>query len=226
FFFQNQIEKIENLGCFPNLRFLSLAGNRIRRVENLQTLRHLRVLDLSHNQIQTLDPDELPRSLRLLDLRGNECTHQDGYRELVVGALPHLLQLDAQHVRGSVREEKEEGGSSSSEDEDDESPSEPSGPFTAGKGAQTEAGHVACLGVKQAGPSVPKGERSGRELWWPCQVSCNSPPSLRLWQISLRICTGSWPGARGGGGGRPWRNTGPVWKSCRSVGVCCCRLHS
>ncbi|XP_074893016.1 leucine-rich repeat-containing protein 46 [Buteo buteo] len=130
---QNQIEKIENLGCFPNLRFLSLAGNRIRRVENLQTLRHLRVLDLSHNQIQTLDPDELPRSLRLLDLRGNECTHQDGYRELVVGALPHLLQLDGQHVRGSVREEKEEGGSSSSEDEDDESPSEPSGPFTAGK---------------------------------------------------------------------------------------------
>ncbi|XP_010583979.1 PREDICTED: leucine-rich repeat-containing protein 46 [Haliaeetus leucocephalus] len=153
---QNQIEKIENLGCFPNLRFLSLAGNRIRRVENLQTLRHLRVLDLSHNQIQTLDPDELPRSLRLLDLTGNECTHQDGYRELVVGALPHLLQLDAQHVRGSVGEEKEEGGSSSSEDEDDESPSEQSGPFTAGKGAQTEAGHVARLGVKQAGPSVPK----------------------------------------------------------------------
>ncbi|XP_052641280.1 leucine-rich repeat-containing protein 46 isoform X2 [Harpia harpyja] len=130
---QNRIEKIENLGCFPNLRFLSLAGNRIRKVENLQTLRHLCVLDLSHNQIQTLDPDELPRSLRLLDLTGNECTHQDGYRELVVGALPHLLQLDAQHVRGSVGEEKEEGGSSSSEDEDDEPLSEPSGPFTAGK---------------------------------------------------------------------------------------------
>ncbi|NXJ96966.1 LRC46 protein, partial [Corythaixoides concolor] len=129
---QNQIEKIENLGCFPNLRFLSLAGNRIRRVENLQPLRHLRLLDLSHNQIQTLDPDELPRSLRLLDLTGNECTRQHGYRELVVGALPHLLQLDAQHVRGSVGEEEEEGGSSSSEDED-ELLSEPSGPFTAGK---------------------------------------------------------------------------------------------
>ncbi|KAM6368510.1 leucine-rich repeat-containing protein 46 isoform 3-T3 [Pluvialis apricaria] len=76
---QNQIEKIENLGCFPNLRFLSLAGNRIRRVENLQPLRHLRFLDLSHNRIQMLDPDELPRSLRLLDLTGNECTHQHGY---------------------------------------------------------------------------------------------------------------------------------------------------
>ncbi|KAM6042478.1 leucine-rich repeat-containing protein 46 isoform 1-T2 [Theristicus caerulescens] len=130
---QNQIEKIENLGCFPNLQFLSLAGNRIRRVENLQPLRHLRVLDLSHNQIQTLDPDELPRSLRLLDLTGNECTHQHGYRELVMGALPHLLQLDAQPIHGGVDEEEEEGGSSSSEDEDDELLSEPNGPFTAGK---------------------------------------------------------------------------------------------
>ncbi|NWH53185.1 LRC46 protein, partial [Fregata magnificens] len=129
---QNQIEKIENLGCFPNLRFLSLSGNRIRRVENLQPLQHLRVLDLSHNQIQTLDPDELPRSLRLLDLTGNECTHQHGYRELVVGALPHLLQLDAQPIHGGMGEE-EEGGSSSSEDEDNELFSEPSGPFTAGK---------------------------------------------------------------------------------------------
>ncbi|KAF1655058.1 UNVERIFIED_CONTAM: Leucine-rich repeat-containing protein 46, partial [Eudyptes robustus] len=130
---QNHIKKIENLGCFPNLRFLSLAGNRIRRVENLQPLLHLRVLDLSHNQIQMLDPDELPRRLRLLDLTGNECTHQHGYRELVIGALPHLLQLDAQQVCGSVGEEEEEGGSSSSEDEDDKSLSEPSGPFTAGK---------------------------------------------------------------------------------------------
>ncbi|KFQ36484.1 Leucine-rich repeat-containing protein 46, partial [Mesitornis unicolor] len=71
---QNQIEKIENLGSFPNLQFLSLAGNRICRVENLQHLQHLRALDLSHNLIQTLDPDELPRSLRLLNLMGNECT--------------------------------------------------------------------------------------------------------------------------------------------------------
>ncbi|KAK2511554.1 hypothetical protein Q9233_016871, partial [Columba guinea] len=151
---QNQIEKIENLGCFPNLRFLSLAGNRIRRVENLQPLQHLRVLDLSHNQIQTLDPDKLPRSLWLLDLTGNGCTHQRGYRwvggacegeqreresppnhmspsagERVLGALPHLLQLDNQ----PVCEEEEEGGSSSSENEDDKLFSEPSSPFTADK---------------------------------------------------------------------------------------------
>ncbi|NXK54171.1 LRC46 protein, partial [Chauna torquata] len=133
---RNRIERIKNLGCFPNLRFLSLAGNRIRKVENLQPLQHLRFLDLSQNQIQTLDPDELPRSLRLLDLTGNECTHQPGYRELVVGALPHLLQLDAQPLHDCMDpapdKEEEEEGSSSSED-DDELFSEPSGPFTTGK---------------------------------------------------------------------------------------------
>ncbi|NXA55914.1 LRC46 protein, partial [Nothocercus julius] len=134
---QNRIEKIENLSCLPQLRFLSLSGNRIRKVENLRPLQHLHFLDLSQNQIETLDPDELPRSLRLLDLTGNECTHQDGYRELVLGALPRLLQLDAQPVPGCPEpaplEEEEEGSSSSSEDEEDESLCGPSGPFTAGK---------------------------------------------------------------------------------------------
>ncbi|NXK43281.1 LRC46 protein, partial [Piprites chloris] len=128
---QNKIERIENLGCFPNLRFLCLAGNRIQRVENLQPLPHLCALDLSHNYIQVLDTEELPRSLQILDLTGNECTRQHGYRELVLGALPHLLQLDAQPLRG---EEEEGGGSSRGEDEDDELLPEPSGPFTVDKG--------------------------------------------------------------------------------------------
>ncbi|XP_071306648.1 leucine-rich repeat-containing protein 46 isoform X1 [Agelaius tricolor] len=52
---QNQIEKMENLECFPNLRFLCLAGNRIQRVQNLQGLSQLSLLDLSHNLIQVLD---------------------------------------------------------------------------------------------------------------------------------------------------------------------------
>ncbi|XP_021233545.1 leucine-rich repeat-containing protein 46 [Numida meleagris] len=134
---RNRIEKIKNLDCFPNLRFLSLAGNCIRKVENLRSLQHLRFLDLSQNQIQTLDADELPRSLRLLDLTGNECTHQPGYRELVVGALPHLLQLDAQPLHGCMDpapdEEEEEKHSSSSEDSDDELFSELSAPFCTGK---------------------------------------------------------------------------------------------
>ncbi|XP_071433343.1 leucine-rich repeat-containing protein 46 isoform X2 [Pithys albifrons albifrons] len=128
---QNKIEKIENLDCFPNLRFLCLAGNRIQRVENLQPLAHLCALDLSHNQIQVLDTEELPRSLQLLDLTGNGCTLQDGYRALVLAALPRLLQLDAQPIHG---EEEEGGGSSSSKDEDDELLPEPSGPFTVDNG--------------------------------------------------------------------------------------------
>lgn len=150
---------------------------------------------------------------------GYICFSFGACRELVVGALPHLLQLDTQPICGSKGEEEEDGGSSSSEDEDDQLLSDPSGPFTAGKGAQTEAEH-----------SVPKADRSDRQLGWPCQVSCNSSlsPSLHPWQISLQICTGSWLGARSGGGGSAWRNTGPVWKSwrsCGSVGVCCCLLH-
>lgn len=90
---------------------------------------------------------------------GDACPSLGACRELVLGALPHLLQLDTQPVRGSMdeegeeEEEEEEGGSSSSEDEDDESLSEPSHPFTAGKGAQpSPAGHGARLVVKQAGP--------------------------------------------------------------------------
>ncbi|NXX78985.1 LRC46 protein, partial [Urocolius indicus] len=135
---QNQIEMMENLDCFPNLRFLSLAGNRICQVKNLWPLRHLRALDLSHNEIQTLDTDELPRSLCILDLRGNECTHQHGYRELVLGALPHLLQLDAQLICGSMGEEEEDGEGSASSEEEDELLSELSSPFTAGKDFFTE----------------------------------------------------------------------------------------
>ncbi|XP_065606033.1 leucine-rich repeat-containing protein 46 [Cyrtonyx montezumae] len=134
---KNRIEKIENLDCFPNLQFLSLAGNCIRKVENLQPLQHLCFLDLSHNQIQTLDADELPCSLRLLDLTGNECTHQPGYRELVLRALPHLLQLDAQPLQGCTDpasdEEEEEKRCSSIEDSDDELFSELRAPFTTDK---------------------------------------------------------------------------------------------
>ncbi|NWX57652.1 LRC46 protein, partial [Promerops cafer] len=117
---KNQIEKIENLEAFPELRFLCLAGNRIQRVENLQALPHLSTLDLSHNLIQVLDTEELPRSLRILDLAGNECTRQDGYRDLVVAALPQLLQLDSQPVRGNMAEEEVGGGSCSSEEEEEE----------------------------------------------------------------------------------------------------------
>uniref|UniRef100_A0A8B9R279 Leucine rich repeat containing 46 n=1 Tax=Anas platyrhynchos TaxID=8839 RepID=A0A8B9R279_ANAPL len=180
---RNRIEKIENLCCFPNLRSLSLAGNRIRRVQNLRPLQQLRSLDLSQNLIR-----DLPCSLRLLDLTGNACTRQPGYRELVVGALPHLLQLDTRPLCGCTdpapgeeEEEEEEEGSPSSED-DEELFFEPGAPFTADKGAGAEAGHSLC------GVTLSPG-------------------------ISLQTFTRSWPGAPGGGGGRPWRNTGAAWRT-------------
>ncbi|XP_030821914.1 leucine-rich repeat-containing protein 46 [Camarhynchus parvulus] len=117
---QNHIEKMENLECFPNLRFLCLAGNRIQRVQNLRGLPRLSLLDLSCNLIQVLHAEELPRSLRILDLAGNPCTQQEGYRAGVLAALPQLLQLDSQPVQGSAAEEAAGGGSCSSEDEEDE----------------------------------------------------------------------------------------------------------
>ncbi|NWY35507.1 LRC46 protein, partial [Pheucticus melanocephalus] len=117
---QNQIEKMENLECFPNLRFLCLAGNRIQRLQNLRGLPQLSLLDLSHNLIHVLHPEELPRSLRILDLAGNPCTQQEGYRAGVLAALPQLLQLDSQPVQGSAAEGEAGGGSCSSEEEEED----------------------------------------------------------------------------------------------------------
>lgn len=101
-------------------------------------------------------------------------------RERVLGALPHLLQLDNQ----PVCEEEEEGGSSGSEDEDDKLLSEPSSPFTADKGAQTDVGHVA-----RSGPSIPEGDRA---LGWLCQVSCNSLPADFFADLQQELDGRSW----------------------------------
>ncbi|XP_066485359.1 leucine-rich repeat-containing protein 46 [Tiliqua scincoides] len=131
---ENQIEKIENLSCLPNLKFLSLAGNHIHRVENLQGLQKLQFLDLSENRIKTLDTDELPQSLLVLNLTGNKCTDQSRYRQCVLEALPHLIELDAQHIpsqKASVQDrEKEE---EDSEDSDYDDIPELSHPLTAEK---------------------------------------------------------------------------------------------
>ncbi|KAK1330993.1 hypothetical protein QTO34_008938 [Cnephaeus nilssonii] len=98
----NKIQRIENLACVPSLRFLSLAGNRIQQVENLRDLPYLQFLDLSENLIATLELDEFPQSLLILNLTGNSCTNQDGYRQLVTGALPLLMDLDRQPVASSA----------------------------------------------------------------------------------------------------------------------------
>ncbi|KAM9597270.1 leucine-rich repeat-containing protein 46 [Trichechus inunguis] len=126
----NKIQKIENLACIPSLRFLSLAGNHIKQVENLLNLPHLQFLDLSENLIETLKLDEFPQSLLILNLTGNSCTKQNGYRELVIGALPLLLDLDGQPVPERWASDEEENASG---DEDEEFP-ELSGPFCSEQG--------------------------------------------------------------------------------------------
>ncbi|KAH0626794.1 hypothetical protein JD844_002002 [Phrynosoma platyrhinos] len=141
----NQIQKIENLSCFPNLKFLSLSGNQISKVENLQCLLKLQLLDLSQNCIETLDIDELPQSLVVLDLTGNKCTNQNGYsscilvipRECVLAALPLLKELDTKGIPSQKTpvQNKEED---SSEDSDYEDWPELSHPLSAEKARRTE----------------------------------------------------------------------------------------
>nr|XP_011723706.1 leucine-rich repeat-containing protein 46 [Macaca nemestrina] len=124
----NKIQQIENLACVPSLRFLSLAGNQIRQVENLLDLPCLQFLDLSENLIETLKLDEFPQSLLILNLSGNSCTNQDSYRELVIEALPLLLDLDGQPVMERWISDEEDEASS-----EEEFP-ELSGPFCSERG--------------------------------------------------------------------------------------------
>lgn len=58
-FYQNRIEKIENLDCCKNLTFLALANNRIQSVENLICLKKLLFLDLAENRIKHVDVGKL-----------------------------------------------------------------------------------------------------------------------------------------------------------------------
>ncbi|XP_028611005.1 leucine-rich repeat-containing protein 46 [Grammomys surdaster] len=125
----NKIRRIENLACITSLRFLSLAGNQIRHVENLLDLQYLQFLDLSENLIETLKLDELPQSLLILNLCGNPCTNQDGYRKMVIGALPLLLDLDKQPILERWTSDDEDKSS----DEEEEFP-ELNGPFCAERG--------------------------------------------------------------------------------------------
>nr|KAF6416326.1 leucine rich repeat containing 46 [Molossus molossus] len=138
----NKIQRIENLACVPSLRFLSLAGNRIRQVENLRDLPYLQFLDLSENLIEKLKLDEFPQSLLILNLTGNSCTSQEGYRELVTGALPLLMDLDKQPVLERWDSDDEDKAS------DEEFP-ELSGPFCSERGAGT--GHEQAQGAQTAG---------------------------------------------------------------------------
>lgn len=53
-FFQNKIERIENLEFLMNLKFLTLSHNLITKIEGLAMLKKLGFLDLSHNVIEEI----------------------------------------------------------------------------------------------------------------------------------------------------------------------------
>lgn len=52
---QNNIEKIENLECLINLRFLTLSNNAVTALSGLKPLKKLGLLDLSHNRIAVVE---------------------------------------------------------------------------------------------------------------------------------------------------------------------------
>lgn len=100
FSFQNQIEKIENLGCFPNLRYgqlLPLRGERgslLRRGPRgaVGSPPHApvlcRFLSLAGNRIRRVENLQPLRHLRVLDLSHNQIQTLDpggmqrrGYRQ-------------------------------------------------------------------------------------------------------------------------------------------------
>ncbi|XP_050456497.1 leucine-rich repeat-containing protein 49 isoform X1 [Cataglyphis hispanica] len=69
--YDNQIEKVCNLGLLENLRVLLIGKNRIRKIEGLKQLFKLEVLDLHGNQIQQITGLEDLLLLKVLNLAGN-----------------------------------------------------------------------------------------------------------------------------------------------------------
>ncbi|XP_043277631.1 leucine-rich repeat-containing protein 49 [Venturia canescens] len=69
--YDNQIEKICDLGTLENLRVLLVGKNRIKKIEGLKPLVKLEVLDLHGNQIVQISGLEQLESLKVLNLAGN-----------------------------------------------------------------------------------------------------------------------------------------------------------
>ncbi|EFN71327.1 Leucine-rich repeat-containing protein 49 [Camponotus floridanus] len=69
--YDNQIEKVCNLGLLENLRVLLIGKNRIKKIEGLKQLFKLEVLDLHGNQIQQVTGLEDLLLLKVLNLAGN-----------------------------------------------------------------------------------------------------------------------------------------------------------
>lgn len=71
-FYDNQIEKIENLQQFKTLELLDLSFNRFSKIENLNELVELKKLFLVHNHFVKMENLECLTKLELLELGDNQ----------------------------------------------------------------------------------------------------------------------------------------------------------
>lgn len=71
-FYDNQIEKIENLEQFKTLELLDLSFNRFTKIENLNELVELKKLFLVHNQFGKIENLNCLVKLELLELGDNQ----------------------------------------------------------------------------------------------------------------------------------------------------------
>ncbi|KAJ4459931.1 hypothetical protein PAPYR_3996 [Paratrimastix pyriformis] len=117
---QNLIEKIENLEFQPHIKFLTLNNNRIRVIEGLSHLTELVFLDLSDNLIEENAPEELPKSLRYLNIAGNPFSGRPTTRGELIGALPHLRDIDQVAVTPEERKKYRPAGTEGDDDADEE----------------------------------------------------------------------------------------------------------
>ena len=71
-FYDNQIEKIENLNELVTLEILDLSFNHFKKIENLENLVNLRKLFLVHNKITQIENLNTFQSLEMLELGDNQ----------------------------------------------------------------------------------------------------------------------------------------------------------
>jgi protein phosphatase 1 regulatory subunit 7 len=71
-FYDNQIEKIENLNQLVTLESLDLSFNRLNKIENLDMLVNLKKLFLVHNHFTKIENLENLIKLELLELGDNQ----------------------------------------------------------------------------------------------------------------------------------------------------------
>jgi protein phosphatase 1 regulatory subunit 7 len=81
-FYDNQIEKIEDLNQFVTLEHLDLSFNRLKKVENVEKLVNLKRLYFVHNQIVNIENLESLVNLELLEFGDNKLRTIENINEL------------------------------------------------------------------------------------------------------------------------------------------------